>query len=152
MLLHSVCSFTHIYYLLCLINHDLRYCAAKFVCRNLRAFRCKFFLTKSCLCKENDKYKVWLIGSELMQSPGRASRLVSVIVLYKTNLQVVHQCSFKSENSVQRQGQWQNLVFVEHLKQKDNFDGTGNDQGIRCTSINRPDISNEWYHHSLPPT
>ena len=59
-LLHSGCSFTHMYYLLCLINHDIRYFAAKFVCRNLRAFRCKFFRTKSCLCKENDKYEVWI--------------------------------------------------------------------------------------------
>ena len=58
-LLHSVCSFTHIYYLLCPINHDLRYFVAKSVCRNLRAFRCKFFLQKSCLCKRNDKYQVW---------------------------------------------------------------------------------------------
>ena len=57
-LLHSVCSFAHIYYLLCPINHDLRYFVAKFVCCNLRALRCKFFLPKSCLCKENDKYQV----------------------------------------------------------------------------------------------
>ena len=63
-LLHSVCSFAHIYYLLCPINHDLRYFVAKFVCCNLRAFRCKFFLPKSCLCKENDKYQVWLFASD----------------------------------------------------------------------------------------
>ena len=62
-LLHSVCSFAHIYYLFCPINHDLRYFVAKFICCNLRAFRCKFFLPKSCLCKENDKYQVWLFVS-----------------------------------------------------------------------------------------
>ena len=42
------------------INHNLPYFVAKFVCRNLRAFRCKFFLPKSCLCNENDKYQVWI--------------------------------------------------------------------------------------------
>ena len=55
-----LCSFTH----KCVfgrVEHDFCYLtkvSRNPFCLDLRAFGCKFFLRKSCLCKENNKYEV----------------------------------------------------------------------------------------------
>ena len=97
MLLHLGCSFTHMYYLLCLINHDLRYFAAKFVWSCLIHWQetakcagwCWLWWGERSVCKNADEF-LYKLGAPSVAPrvpgevcPGAGSGFLSEVVNLK---------------------------------------------------------------------